>query len=149
MPDAPPSGTRAQEPGAAAGADAARAAERPLLEAGAAFEGLLILHGDARIDGRVQGEIIGARCLYVGGSARIEARVQAEEVVVAGSVEGAIEASRRTELLASARVRGSIDTGRLALAEGSLFEGPCRIRGDGPRGEREPHAVAPAGARSS
>jgi cytoskeletal protein CcmA (bactofilin family) len=144
MPDVPGSRPRAQEPGAATVPDAARAAERPLLEQGTAFEGLLILHGDARIDGRVEGEIIGARCLHIGETARIAARVQADEVVVAGSIEGEIQARHRVELLASARVRGSIDTGRLALAEGSLFEGPCRIRG-----EHAPDAAAPAGPRSS
>lgn len=119
-------------------------AEAPLLAAGAAFDGLLILHGDARIDGDVRGEIIGARRLRIGEAARIHARIEAEEVVVAGSLEGDVVATRRVELQASARVRGSIDTGRLALAEGSLFEGPCHIRGD-----PTPGAEAPAGSVSA
>lgn len=105
-----------------------RSGPRPLLAAGTHFSGLLVLHGDVRIDGHIRGEIVGADCLRIGETAHIEARVEAAEVVVEGSLEGELTARRRVELRATARVHGSIDTGRLSLADGSVFEGPCRIR---------------------
>lgn len=100
----------------------------PLLGPGASFSGLVVLHGDALLEGSVRGEIVGAEILRIGESARVEASIQAEEVVVAGTLEGELRAGRRVELLPTARVRGSIDTPRLALADGCVFEGRCTTR---------------------
>ena len=100
--------------------------QRPLLARGTHFHGLVVIHGSARIDGSVRGEIVGARRLEIGQAGVLEARVEADEVVVAGLLEGEVRARRRVELLATARVRGTIETPRLALADGALFEGRCR-----------------------
>jgi cytoskeletal protein CcmA (bactofilin family) len=113
MPEAPP------EP-------AASRRQRPLLARGTEFRGLVVIHGSARIEGCVRGEILGAERLEIGQAGAVEARVEAAEVVVAGCLEGEVRARRRVELLASARVRGTIETPRLALVDGALFEGRCR-----------------------
>jgi len=99
---------------------------RLLLARGTEFRGLVVVHGDARIEGHVRGEIVGAGRLEIGQAGAVEARVEAAEVIVAGSLEGEVRAGRRVELQATARVRGSIETPRLALDDGALFEGPCR-----------------------
>ena len=104
--------------------------QRPLLARGAEFRGLVVIHGSARIDGRVRGEIVGAERLEIGETGAVEARVEAEEVIVAGSLEGDVRAGRRVELLATARVHGTIEAPRLALAEGALVEGRCRTGSD-------------------
>ena len=61
-------------------------------------------------------------------SARVNARIAAPEIVIAGEFDGEAEASGRIELLATARVRATLDTQNLILAEGSFFEGRCRTR---------------------
>jgi cytoskeletal protein CcmA (bactofilin family) len=98
----------------------------PLLAHGTEFHGLVVIHGSARIEGCVRGEIIGAERLEIGPAGAVAARVEAAEVVVAGSLEGEVRARGRVELLATARVRGTIESPRLALADGALFEGQCR-----------------------
>jgi cytoskeletal protein CcmA (bactofilin family) len=98
----------------------------PVLARGAEFSGLLVLHGAARIDGSVDGEIIGAEALCIGPGAVVEAALRAEEIVVAGEVRGDVFGARRVELRPGARVRGAVETPRLAVAEGSFLEGPCR-----------------------
>jgi cytoskeletal protein CcmA (bactofilin family) len=105
---------------------AASQTQRPLLARGTEFHGLVVIHGSARIEGCVRGEIVAAERLEIGQAAAVEARVEAAEVVVAGSLEGEVRARRRVELLATARVRGTIETPRLALVEGAVFEGDCR-----------------------
>ena len=105
---------------------AASQTQRPLLARGTEFRGLVVIHGNARIEGCVRGEIVGAERLEISEAGTVEARVEAEEVIVAGSLEGEVRARRRVELLATARVRGTIETPRLALADGALFEGRCR-----------------------
>ena len=98
----------------------------PLLRPGARFEGLLVLHGAARIDGAIEGRVLGAEVLQIGEAGRVEARIDAEEVVVAGTVVGDITASRRVELQSTARVRGRLEAPRVSLAAGCSFDGPCR-----------------------
>ena len=100
--------------------------QRPLLARGTEFRGLVVIHGSARIDGCVRGEIVGAERLEIGETGAVQARVEVDEVVVAGSLEGEVRARRRVELLATALVHGTIETPRLALLEGALFEGHCR-----------------------
>jgi cytoskeletal protein CcmA (bactofilin family) len=99
--------------------------ERPLLGAGARFEGLLVLHGAARIDGTISGRVLGADILQIGEKGCVEARIDADEVVVAGRIVGDVTASRRVELQATARVIGSLTAPRISLAEGCEFDGPC------------------------
>ncbi len=107
---------------------AASQTQRPLLARGSEFHGLLVIHGSARIEGCVRGEIVAEERLEIGQAGAVEARVEAAEVVVGGSLEGEVRARRRVELLATARVRGTIETPRLALVEGAVFEGDCRTR---------------------
>ncbi len=90
------------------------------------FAGLVRLTAPARIEGRIDGEVISSELLWIGASARVNARVTAPEIVVAGTLEGDAYASGRIELLSSARVTATLQTRRLVLAEGSFFEGRCR-----------------------
>jgi cytoskeletal protein CcmA (bactofilin family) len=99
--------------------------DRPLLGRGAHFEGLLVLHGAARIDGTMRGRVLGAEVLHIGEGGSVEARIDADEVVVAGRIVGDVTASRRVELKPTARVSGRLAAPRLALAEGCRFDGPC------------------------
>jgi cytoskeletal protein CcmA (bactofilin family) len=97
-----------------------------VLKPDAEFHGLVQLTGPGRIDGRVDGEIVGSDLLWIGASARVKARVTAPEIVIAGELEGEARADRRIELLSSARVVAALDAPSLVLAEGSLLEGSCR-----------------------
>ncbi len=98
----------------------------PVLGEGMEFSGLVVLHGTARIEGRIHGEVLGADRLRIGERASVEGRVEAGEVVVAGELVGELHARRRVELCSTARVRAAIHTPRLMLAEGSILDGPCR-----------------------
>jgi len=92
------------------------------------FDGLVALRAPGRIDGCVSGEVVASDLLWIGRSARVNARITAAEIVIAGEFEGEAEASGRIELLETARVRATLDTRNLILAEGSFFEGRCRTR---------------------
>lgn len=98
----------------------------PVLAEGCAFEGLVVLEDPARIDGRVRGRILSADLLWIGETARVEASVEADEVVVAGHLEGEVRARRRVELRPTARVFASLEAPALRVAEGSHLEGRCR-----------------------
>jgi len=112
MPEPPPSPAPQAEP------------ERSLIGPGAAFEGLLLLHGPARVEGRVRGEIVGSS-LWIGRSAEVEARVEVDELVVSGVVAGSVCVQGRALLRATARVSASLEARSLVLEEGCLLEGHC------------------------
>jgi cytoskeletal protein CcmA (bactofilin family) len=103
----------------------AREPEQALIGPGAEFDGLLLLHGPARIEGRLRGEVIGTT-LWVGRSAALDARIEVDELIVAGEIAGSVRVRGRALLRASARVTASLDARSLALEDGSLFEGACR-----------------------
>jgi len=97
-----------------------------ILRRDAEFSGIVVLPRAARIDGRVSGTVLASGLVWLGETARVQARIEAEEVVVAGEVEGPVAARKRVELLATARLHGDLVTPRLTLAEGALLEGRCR-----------------------
>jgi cytoskeletal protein CcmA (bactofilin family) len=97
-----------------------------ILRRDAEFSGIVVLPRAARIDGRVSGSVLAAGCVWLGETARVQARIEAEEVVVAGEVEGPVVARKRVDLLATARLQGDLVTPRLTLAEGSFLQGRCR-----------------------
>jgi cytoskeletal protein CcmA (bactofilin family) len=97
-----------------------------VIRRGAEFDGLVLLPEAARIDGRLRGDVIASGLVWIGEAARVKARIQAAEVVVAGVVEGEVEASERIQLLATGRVSGALRAPRLVLADGSFLEGRCR-----------------------
>lgn len=99
---------------------------RTLVAPGAEFDGLVLLRGPGRIDGCVRGQVLGADLVWIGEAARVEAGIDAQDVVVAGQVEGDVRARGRIELLPGARVRGSLEAPRLCLAEGCFVDGSCR-----------------------
>ncbi|TFG93032.1 MAG: polymer-forming cytoskeletal protein [Myxococcales bacterium] len=99
--------------------------ERALIAPGAEFEGLLLLHGPARVEGRLRGEILGTT-LWVGRSAALDARIEVDELCVSGAIAGSVRVRGRALLRATARVTADLEARSLALEEGSLLEGECR-----------------------
>lgn len=110
-----------------------------LIAEGAAFEGLLAFRGAARIDGRLQGEVVASGALEIGEAADVRARIQVDELVVAGRLEGDAVVSRRIELRPSARVIGNLHAPSVILADGCQVEGRVVMARPG-EGETRPGA---------
>ena len=98
--------------------------ERALLGAGSEFEGLLLLHGPARIEGRIRGEIEGTS-LWIGAHASVDARIEVDHLVVSGELAGSARVRGRVELRSTARVSADLSASSLILEEGSFLEGRC------------------------
>jgi cytoskeletal protein CcmA (bactofilin family) len=96
---------------------------------GTKVSGKLSFKAPARIDGEADGEITGDDIVIAQGAV-VTARITASRVSIAGTVSGEIIARERVELLPSARVRCSINTPSLTLAEGARFDGECKMPRD-------------------
>ena len=89
--------------------------------------GDLETEGVVRIEGRVKGNVkVGAQILVAEG-ATIEGDLHTQEAVIAGTVTGAIHATDRVELQATAVVAGDIHTARIAIVEGAKVAGEVKM----------------------
>lgn len=98
-----------------------------LLYKGSRVSGQLVFQGAARIDGSVEGEIQCEDKLTIGEGAEVRAKISGQIVVIQGRVEGNVTAKERVELVAPARIYGNIDTPRLIVTEGVVFDGDCSM----------------------
>jgi len=96
------------------------------LKPGAEFVGRVHLATPARLDGTLEGEVTAVGQLWIGPTACIRARVHAPEIIIEGRIEGELHATRRLELLSTARVIADLVTPSLSLHEGAVLQGQCR-----------------------
>jgi cytoskeletal protein CcmA (bactofilin family) len=94
---------------------------------GTSFKGTLTFEGTVRIDGRLEGEIFTKDTLVIGEGAQVSASINAGVVVISGTVHGNITAERKTDIHASGRLYGNINTPSLIIEEGVIFEGTCAM----------------------
>lgn len=100
---------------------------RAFLGEGTQFKGVLSFAGAVRIDGHLEGEIVGEEVLIIGEPGQVKAEIEVGTLVVSGQVQGNITARQRVELLRPSRVTGTIRTPCLVVAEGALFNGNCEM----------------------
>jgi cytoskeletal protein CcmA (bactofilin family) len=98
---------------------------------GSRISGKFEFGGMATIDGEAEGEITGDN-IEIAPSAVVTARIIANRVQIRGQVNGEIVARDRIEVLATARLRCTITTPSLMVAEGAQFDGDCKM----PRGPK-------------
>jgi cytoskeletal protein CcmA (bactofilin family) len=96
---------------------------------GSRVTGQLTFHGLSNIDGTVEGEIVCHGTLTVGEDAEVKAKISANVVVIRGRVDGDVIAKERVEMATPARLFGNIETPRLIVMEGVVFEGHCSMSG--------------------
>jgi cytoskeletal protein CcmA (bactofilin family) len=96
---------------------------------GSRVTGQLTFHGPAIIEGNVEGEVLCHGILTIGRGAEVRAKITGEIVIVRGTVEGDVAAKKKVELEDSARLFGNIQSPRLVVTEGVLFDGDCSMRG--------------------
>lgn len=90
---------------------------------GSKVVGALTFSGPVELDGYVEGEINSQDRLTVGEAAVINAKISGAEVLVKGTVNGDIYASKKLALKKPARVIGNISCTNLSIEEGVTFEG--------------------------
>lgn len=108
-----------------------------LVEPGTVFEGLVSFRGAVRIEGTIIGRVIATGTLVIGPRGELRGRVEADDVLVEGLCEGEIAARQLVELRPTARVEGHITAPRVAVADGSVFDGTWQV------GRQRPAESAP------
>ncbi|MCB1308127.1 MAG: polymer-forming cytoskeletal protein [Leptospiraceae bacterium] len=89
------------------------------------FRGKLHFKKQLQINGRFKGKISTGGHLVIGKSARVEADVEAGSVAIEGQLQGNVLATRRVDLMKTARLHGDLRTPDLQIESGSRFSGNC------------------------
>ena len=107
-----------------------------------AISGKIHFPGDARIDGRLRGEVRADALLVIGESGILHANVRADRLVLLGTLHGNVYRIRRVELHPGARLNGNVDADVLVVHPGAVVEGRCTV-GPGQSGKQgeEPKVI--------
>ena len=100
-----------------------------ILDVDASMQGTLIFKDSVnlKINGRFEGVLNTKGNLMIGEHAVVNADVIGETIIVAGKVNGNIQAAKELKLIAPACVTGDIKTPLLSVAEGAIFDGNCKM----------------------
>lgn len=86
------------------------------------FKGDIDTKGTLRVDGIVEGNVT-ADWIILGEKSHIKGDVTARGIVIGGRIDGNLKAKEIVEIKSKGQVFGDILTGKLSIAEGSIFEG--------------------------
>ena len=79
-----------------------------------------------RVDGHLTGRVTSeSGTLIIGSTGRVDANILVAAAMINGTINGDIVALEKIELGRSARVIGNIQTPRIVIEDGAIFEGNC------------------------
>jgi cytoskeletal protein CcmA (bactofilin family) len=97
------------------------------MDEGTEFRGELRFRDTFRVDGKVKGRIVSEKTLIVGEAGVVEADIDCGFVSIRGTVKGEVHGREKIEVLAGAKVFGSLVAPRLVIEEGAFFQGECAM----------------------
>jgi cytoskeletal protein CcmA (bactofilin family) len=98
-----------------------------------AFSGSLKSNTNLLIEGQFEGQLEARDTIFIAQGAEVKADVRASDVIVAGVLDGTVDASGRFHVMPSAQVAGEINTAILVVDQDSHVS--CRFKMK-PRGEK-------------
>lgn len=98
------------------------------------FKGSINGPDSVRISGQFEGDIYIERLVRLAKGGSIDGTIRAPYVIIEGELNGNIESAEHVEIRNDARMVGNINSAKIAIAEGSYFQGEIKM----PRKEDEP-----------
>jgi cytoskeletal protein CcmA (bactofilin family) len=94
--------------------------------------GTLDVKGPLYVDGTVKGKILCSDAVTVGSNGNVEAEIEAETAIIAGKMNGNINATGKIELQAKCEMEGDLRTKSLIIEQGAVFCGACNMKDNRP-----------------
>ena len=98
------------------------------LGAGTVYEGRLSFQGSVRMDGIFTGTIQSEGTLIVGKDAKVTGEIKVGQLILAGNLQGEIEASKRAAVNSTGILIGNLFSPVLVVEEGGVLEGRVIMR---------------------
>lgn len=95
---------------------------------GTTFEGDLKSEGDFRIEGTIIGTLTTKGKVVIGATGAIDGSLSCKNADIEGSFKGELAISETLSLRATARVKGNVQTGKLAVEPGASFNANCQMK---------------------
>lgn len=100
-----------------------------ILGASTSLSGRFSFAGRVRVEGTLEGEVLGGELLIVAPGAQITGTIQARSVLIlGGEVRANISAEEAIELRVPAVVQGDLEAPQIFLERGVQFSGNCTMR---------------------
>lgn len=93
-------------------------------------EGTIITKSSIRIDGVVVGGVCSEGSVIVSKSGQVQGNIIAENIVVAGVVDGNMQIKDKTNIEPTGEVYGDISTDKILIDEESVFQGKVNMNKD-------------------
>jgi cytoskeletal protein CcmA (bactofilin family) len=94
------------------------------------FEGSIKGEEGVEVAGGMKGNIQSRRLVWIAAGGRLTGDIRSPYVIVEGELNGNIVAAQQVELRRPAKMKGDIETRRIAIAEGCTFHGNVRMAGE-------------------
>lgn len=101
------------------------------VDSGCKITGELEFSNSFRVDGRVEGTIRSRSELVVGEDGTVEGEIDVARCLIGGKVKGAVKASEKVVLHASAKVWGEIHAPAVVMEDGAFLEGKVEMESGG------------------
>jgi cytoskeletal protein CcmA (bactofilin family) len=85
--------------------------------------------GMIRLDGRLEGAILGRGLLLVGEKGFLRGEVQVDTLILSGHAEGTLTIFDQTQITSTGTLMGKLRTSHLTVEEGGRFDGEGRTMG--------------------
>jgi cytoskeletal protein CcmA (bactofilin family) len=105
-----------------------------LINEGCRISGEISGNGDFMINGEIMGDCDVDGTVSLAGNGYWQGSIKADNVIIAGHIEGDITATGKIEITNTARITGTITGEAIAVAEGAVVEGVMKTTGNS-----EPH----------
>lgn len=104
-------------------------------------EGTIITKSSVRIDGTLIGGVSAEGVVILSKNGKIKGNIMAENIVVAGVIEGNMQIREKVNVEPTGEIYGDITTKSLLIDEESVFQGNCYMNREAPvnggRGKRK------------
>ena len=107
--------------------EAAPTRAESLIAANITIEGKIEGGGSVRIAGKFKGDVSIQGNLTIEAGAKLTGRVRADNVVIAGELEGNVEEASRVDLLQTGAMTGDLKAGSLTVAAGARMRGQAEF----------------------
>lgn len=97
---------------------------------GSSFNGIFYVKGSFQIDGKFEGDLKIDGHLIIGPSGKVKtSTIMTDQITIAGTLIGNIDAKNEVILLETGRVLGNIEAPKIEVDEGVVIQGEMTITG--------------------
>jgi len=99
------------------------------LVAGTNIEGTIYASSDIRIDGNINGTLHCTGRVIIGAEGKVIGDIICENAVIEGTFEGNLKVNATLNVKESAQISGEINTNKLLVQNGAVFNVSCNMGG--------------------